>query len=127
MTSRFVAFLGASAAAALLILVGCGGGQATGTTCPPDSTLTYQDFGQTFMGTYCLRCHNEALTGAARKNAPTDVNFNTVEQIRGESKNIDNQAGASATVTNEGMPPDGEKPSVDDRRKLSEWLACGAP
>jgi hypothetical protein len=34
---------------------------------------------------------------------------------------------ASATLTHEEMPLDGEKPSVEDRRKLSEWLACGAP
>jgi uncharacterized membrane protein len=127
MSSRLVTFFGASASAALLLLVGCGGGQATGTTCPTGSTLTYQNFGQSFMGTYCLRCHNEALTGAARKDAPTDVNFNTVEQVRGESKDIDKLAGASATLTNEEMPPDGEKPSAEDRRKLSEWLSCNAP
>src|SRR5215207_10069989 len=35
----------------LLALAGCGEGlgDATGSTCPPDSTLTYQSFGQAFM------------------------------------------------------------------------------
>jgi uncharacterized membrane protein len=127
MSTRFVPFLGVFASAALLTLVGCGGGKATGATCPTGSTVTYTNFGQTFMSTYCLRCHNEALTGSARKDAPSDVNFNTVEQIRAKTKDIDEQAGASATVTNQEMPPDGEKPSVDDRKKLAEWLACGAP
>lgn len=127
MSSRFFPILGAFAGAALLTLVGCGGGKPTGATCPTGSTLTYQNFGQTFMSTYCLRCHNEALTGSARQNAPSDVNFNTVEEIRAKTKDIDEQAGASSTVTNEEMPPNGEKPTVDERQKLAEWLACGAP
>jgi uncharacterized membrane protein len=127
MPSHLVPFLGAFAGTAVLLLSGCGG-EATGVTCPPaGTTLTYQNFGNSFMSTYCLRCHNSALTGDARKDAPNDLNFNTVEEVRAESKDIDEQAGANATITNEEMPPDGEKPSVEDRRKLSEWLACGAP
>ena len=127
MSARFIPFLGAFASAALLTLVGCGGGKPTEATCPTGSTLTYSNFGQTFMGTYCLRCHNEALTGAARKDAPADVNFNTLAEIIKEKKDIDENAGASASVTNTEMPPDGDKPSLDDRKKLAEWLACGAP
>ncbi|WP_224373151.1 hypothetical protein [Hyalangium versicolor] len=127
MPSRLASVLGAFASAAVLSLTGCGEGKATEMVCPTDNTLTYQSFGQTFMGTYCLRCHNTALMGSARHGAPSDVNFNTLEEIRAESKDIDKMAGASATVTNEEMPPDGEKPSVEDRRKLSQWLACGAP
>lgn len=126
MTSRTSTLLGAFAGAVLL-LAGCGGGKETGVTCPTGSTLTYQNFGQGFMSTYCLRCHNSALSGSARHDAPGDVNFNTVEEVRAESHEIDKWAGASATVTNDSMPPDGEKPSVEDRRKLSEWLSCGAP
>ncbi|MFL5347506.1 MAG: hypothetical protein ACJ8AT_22195 [Hyalangium sp.] len=127
MSARFVPYLGAFAATALLTLAGCGGGKPTGATCPTGSTLTYTNFGQNFMGTYCLRCHNEALTGSARQDAPADKNFNTLDGIIKEEKDIDEQAGASDTVTNTEMPPDGEKPSVDDRKKLAEWLACGAP
>jgi len=128
MSSRLVPVLSSFAGAALLLLSGCGGGKETGTLCPTGgTTLTYQNFGQTFMGTYCLRCHNEALTGSARKDAPSDVNFNTLEQVRAEASEIDEQAGAGTDVTNEEMPPDGEQPSVEDRRKLAEWLACGAP
>lgn len=129
MSTRFVpSLLGAFAGAALLTLLGCGGGKATGATCPPGgTTLTYSNFGQTFMGTYCLRCHNSALTGSARKDAPADVNFNTLDEIIKEKGEIDENAGASASVTNTEMPPDGDKPTVDDRKKLAEWLACGAP
>ncbi len=127
MSTRFVPFLGAFAGAALLTLVGCGGGKPTGATCPTGSTVTYTNFGQTFMSSYCLRCHNEAVTGSARKGAPTDVNFNTLDEIKAKSKDIDENAGASASVTNTEMPPDGDKPTLDDRKKLAEWLACGAP
>jgi uncharacterized membrane protein len=128
MSSHLKTLLGAFAGASLLLLSACGGGEDTKTTCPTGgTTLTYQNFGQTFMSTYCTRCHNSALTGSARKDAPSDVNFNTIEGIKAESKEIDKWAGASATVTNDSMPPDGEKPSVEDRRKLSEWLSCGAP
>jgi mono/diheme cytochrome c family protein len=127
MSARFTSLLGASAAAALLMLAGCGGGKPTEATCPTGSTLTYQNFGQSFMSTYCLRCHNSALSGSARHDAPSDVNFNEPAGIQKEIKDIDTEAGAGATVTNQDMPPDGEKPSVDDRKKLAEWLACGAP
>ncbi len=128
MSTRPIVLLGAVAGATLLMLTGCGG-TPTEVTCPPNntSTLTYENFGGAFMGTYCLRCHNEALSGSARHDAPKDRNFNTVEEIRIEKADIDTEAGASATVTNTSMPPDGEKPSVEDRRKLAEWLACGAP
>lgn len=128
MSLRPRTLIGAFAGASLLLLSACEGGEDTKTTCPTGgTTLTYQNFGQTFMSTYCTRCHNSALTGSARNDAPADVNFNTVEEIRAEAKDIDKQAGAGATVTNDSMPPNGEKPSVEDRRKLSEWLACGAP
>ncbi|KFE68593.1 hypothetical protein [Hyalangium minutum] len=119
--------LGAFAGASLL-LSACGGGEDTQTKCPTSGTsLSYQNFGQSFMSVYCTRCHNSALSGSERHGAPGDLNFNTMEGIHAEAKEIDKQSGASATVTNESMPPDGEKPSVEDRRKLSEWLACGAP
>ena len=128
MSSHLKTLLGAFAGASLLLLSACGGGEDTKTACPTGgTTLTYQNFGQTFVSTYCTRCHNSALTGSDRKDAPKGVNFDTLEGIKAKADDIDKWAGASATVTNDSMPPDGEKPSVEDRRKLSEWLACGAP
>jgi|SRR6476659_5320893 len=107
----------------LLAAVGlgaCGGGpgNATGSSCPTTQTLTYANFGQTFMQTHCLACHS--ATG------PDSPKFDTIAQIRAASADIDRSAAAGPNTVNTYMP-DGS--SVDDaeRRKLGEWLACGAP
>jgi hypothetical protein len=68
----------------------CGGGgdeheeegEPSGATCPTDSTLTYDTFGQSFMEQYCTGCHSSALTGAARNGAPGAHDFDTLEGIR---------------------------------------------
>ena len=104
-----------------------GGGIATKATCPATQTLTYANFGESFMTNYCLRCHSKSLQGAARKGAPDDHNFDTVEEIRALAEHIDEYAGSGPAGTNEFMPKSGPKPTVDDRQKLAEWIACGAP
>jgi hypothetical protein len=35
-------------------------------------------------------------------------------------------AGAGDDVTNTLMPPSAPRPSVEERKKLAQWLACGA-
>jgi mono/diheme cytochrome c family protein len=109
-----------------LLLVGAAGvsacgdaaGEATGSNCPSDSALTYDTFGQAFFKDHCLACHGS--TG------PESPKFDTVEQIRAHSSDIDKQAAAGPNGVNTNMPASG---SVDEaeRRKLGEWLACGAP
>ena len=112
--------------ASLALVAGCG--EATDTECPPDNTLSAQNFGEGFMSNHCTQCHATALKGSARHGAPDDVNLDTLEGVRAKAKDIDKQAGASATVTNTSMPPSGSPaPTVDERRQLSQWLACGAP
>ena len=101
-------------------------GKPTGATCPTGSTLTYANFGQTFMQTYCLRCHSASVTGAARMNAPADHNFDNIGQIQGLADHIDEHAGSGPDATNTEMPPNDPKPSTAERAQLSEWLACGA-
>lgn len=102
-------------------------GPATGATCPDDSTLTYENFGQQFMEDYCLRCHGEDVTGDARKGAPDDHNFTDWMDIMVLSNHIDQYAGSGPDATNEMMPPSDPKPPLEERQKLSEWIACGAP
>ena len=114
-------FLGvAGLAVAGAWLPACGGdeGTPTGSTCPSDSALTYDNFGQGFFQTNCLVCH-----GA---NGPESPKFDTVEQIRANTSDIDKDAAAGPNAVNTKMP-DGGSVAEADRRKLGEWLACGAP
>lgn len=102
-------------------------GAPTGTTCPQTMTLTYDNFGKAFMQSYCLRCHSKNVTGSARNGAPSDHNFDAVTDIRSLADHIDLHAGAGPNSVNTEMPENGAAPSEAERRKLSEWLACGAP
>ncbi len=111
--------------AALLVVGGsavsaCGGneGEATGSTCPSDSALTYDNFGADFFQNNCLVCHGS--------KGPESPKFDAVEQIRASSSAIDKDAAAGPNSVNTAMPQDGIV-SEADRRKLGEWLACGAP
>jgi hypothetical protein len=103
-------------------------GGASGATCPDDSTLTYDTFGQAFMEDYCTRCHSSALTGAARNGAPSDHNFDTLANIKDtEPEHLDEEAAAGPNHVNTAMPPTAPQPTEAERRKLGEWLACGTP
>ena len=102
-------------------------GPATETTCPPTSTLTYANFGQTFMTNYCTRCHAATLTGEARMGAPAFHDFDTQLGVQQVADHIDQTAGAGPAGTNDSMPIDGSKPTLEERQKLAEWIACGAP
>ena len=109
----FVAFAALGAAAC-----GSGPGDATGSACPTPQTLTYENFGQAFMQAHCLACHSA--------NGPESPKLDTVEQIRANKSDIDKSAAAGPNGVNTYMPESGSV-SEADRRKLGEWLACGAP
>lgn len=110
----------ASILVAALGLAACGSGpgNSTGSTCPTASTLTYANFGQNFMQTHCLSCHSAS--------GPESPKLDTVQQIRAASSDIDKSAAAGPNGVNTYMPESGSV-TDDDRRKLGEWLACGAP
>jgi len=106
-------------AAAALGACGSGPGDATGSVCPTGgSTLTYANFGQMFMQQHCLACHTAA--------GPESPKLDTIGQIRAASADIDKSAAAGPNAVNTYMPESGSVPE-EDRRKLGEWLACGAP
>lgn len=101
-----------------LILIACSGAdKIQDHPCPPGGTaLTYDNFGKGFMDSYCVSCHGGASGYSGRS-------FTTVESIRAQKDRIyANSAGG-----NDFMPPGPDAPPREERDKLGEWLACGAP
>ena len=90
--------------------------------CPDDSFLTYENFGGPFVLSYCTTCHASRLPADLRQGSPIEVNFDDVADIREWSDRI----WVRAADQNQTMPPVGP-PSDEERARLGEWLACGAP
>lgn len=107
-------------------LLGCSDAEPTptGSACPPDSTLTYENFGQAFMEAYCTRCHSSELQGADREGAPEYHDFDTLFGVVAVADHVDEWAAAGPDAVNELMPPDGDRPTNEERYQLGEWLAC---
>lgn len=103
-------------------------GPPTQTVCPPTgTTLTYQNFAKPFVEKYCTQCHHSDLMGAARQGAPTFHDFDTLSGIKSVSEHIDQTTAAGPASVNEGMPNVALKPTLDERYKLGEWIACDMP
>jgi hypothetical protein len=121
--------------APLALVAACGGGGTepvvgppTESVCPPGSTLTYANFGKTFMDTYCIGCHHSELVGTARNGAPSFHDFDTYFGIVPVSDHIDETTAFGPAAMNQGMPPSGNpKPSDAERVMLGEWIACELP
>ena len=115
----------------VLALAGCGGnpvfGPPTEATCPQGSTLTYENFGKGFMTHYCTKCHSSELKGADRMGAPSFHDFDTVFGIRAVSDHIDETTAAGPAAVNDGMPQSEPFPTLEERKQLGEWIACGMP
>jgi hypothetical protein len=100
-------------------------GTPSGAECTADGMmLTYENFAKDFFAEYCNRCHGGDVKGDARMGAPADHKFDTLEQIEILADHID-QLAAAGKVTNTKMPLTDPKPSLEERKKLGEWIACG--
>jgi hypothetical protein len=86
-------------------------GDPSGSTCPADSTLTYQNYGEAFMQHHCARCHDDLSTHAG---------------VQASIDRIDRAAAAGPAAVNTYMPED-EDLTEAERKRLGQWLACGAP
>lgn len=109
---------------------------ASGSRCPPGSTLAWQggggggepaDFGSTFLTRYCAGCHHGARVGAARNGAPVTMNFDTLQGARKAPYTLDLAAAAGPAGTRAFMPPEEPAPSLEERTWLGQWIACGQP
>lgn len=99
-------------------------GEPTGAVCPPTSALNYTNFGKPFMETYCTKCHDSNKTGEMRQGAPSLHDFDTYGGIRGVANHIDESTASGPNGTNESMPETNPIPTLEERQKLGEWLAC---
>ncbi|MFO0608503.1 MAG: hypothetical protein U0324_35385 [Polyangiales bacterium] len=103
-------------ALALAFALGCSKG--TGSTCPTNSTLTYDNFGRNFFSRYCDSCH-----GTGGRTRPS---LASVTEIRARVSSVDQEAAAGPDNVNTSMPEGSPAPTEAERRQLGEWLACGA-
>src|ERR1041385_3868608 len=122
------------------VLAACGDPPTpTGTVCPdPDpETLTYDNFGKSFMDHYCTWCHDSSLPRAQRNGAPLFHDFDSLLGVLEVPDHIDEQTGLGPHATNRFMPPDEcpsvkggkldthcAKPTDEERRNLAMWIAC---
>ncbi len=107
LTALFLVTLGAS----------CSWEEMASYPCPPTGTaLTYQNFGEQFFTSYCVQCHGGP-------NGYSSRSFTDVASIRAQAADIFRNAARDNTS----MPPGPNDPPQDQRYKLAEWLACGAP
>jgi hypothetical protein len=115
-------------------------GVPTGATCPdPEQPpQTWDNFGHTFMTTYCTSCHSSQLPLPSQRNGATVYHdFDTLAGAAGPTVHIDEEAGAGPNATNTLMPPDRcpttpggkadrdcPKPSELERQQLATWMRC---
>ena len=98
-------------------------GTPTLSTCN-GSPLTYENFGQAFMKKYCTSCHSSSVEGEARNCAPSDHNFDSLDEVLLNRDHIDETTASGPNAVNTSMPPTGAKPTDEERRNLGTWLAC---
>lgn len=90
--------------------------------CPDGGTsLDYASFGEPFLEKWCNACHS--APEGDRQGAPSDVRFDSVEDVRRWRERIFERS----ALGNDSMPPGLGDPPAEERRRLAEWLACGAP
>ena len=80
-------------------------------TCPPDSTLTYENFGSAFLADNCLSCHTSQQRPTLATQPSVQANTTAIIDV---------------AVISTKMPNNGPM-AIEERQMLGEWLACGAP
>jgi hypothetical protein len=102
---------------------GCGYERLEDRACPPEGTaLRWEPFGKEYLRRYCQGCHAEGAR-AEGHGVPAGYDFGTHEVVLARRERIFARAAGSNTT----MPPGPYDPPAEEREKLAEWLACGAP
>lgn len=94
----------------------------TSLICDQGTYLTYDNFGASFLESYCVSCHHSSLSEDERAGAPPEVNFDSSQLAQLWRVSILVKAGSDAAP----MPPD-QKISKQERKDFADWLNCGAP
>lgn len=90
--------------------------------CPDASFLTWENFGEPFMRSWCTGCHASTLPDSLRAMAPVEVDLDSRDAVVQHLERV----WFRAADQNATMPPAGG-PGLAERELLGEWLACGAP
>lgn len=105
---------------------GAGEAASTGVDACADSVVTWDNFGESFVLTWCTGCHHSALPSADRACAPCAVNFDTHAGVSQRSGLVGIRVLDHATFDVPPMPPAAEIPE-QSLALLREWIECGAP
>lgn len=107
-----------------------GGATTSGTTgadACADSVLTWENFGEPFMLSWCTGCHHSALPSSERACAPCYVNFDQHAGVHPLAAYIELRViDWAAHEGTKPMPPAAIVPD-DELMLLREYLECGAP
>lgn len=119
LTWRGILVLGAGLGVAAASFVGCGSDDELPKV---DCTMgAVPKFSEMTVWQKCTPCHASTLKGAARQDAPGDVNFDTAAGAKASGKQ-----GASE-VKEGSMPRGGYKVTDDEKQALYKWAQCGMP
>jgi hypothetical protein len=71
----------------------------------------------------CNVCHSSKLSGSARRDAPSDINFDSYDAAKSQAEK------AVSEVHSGSMPPSDSKLTLTTTEKddLYRWGLCGAP
>ncbi|MEQ1508585.1 MAG: hypothetical protein ABMB14_40510, partial [Myxococcota bacterium] len=96
-------------------LAACHGEPSTETdsACDP-GWVTWENFAEPQIVTWCTPCHSENLTGDLRNGAPVSVDLDTLDDARQHAARI------AARVDDGTMPPAGGL-TDEERRLLADW------
>lgn len=101
----------------ILALLACAPAEDSG-ACQRDPPLTWENFGQGWMGKHCTGCHSSLVREDQRNGAPVGVDLDTWPDMLTWAARIEVRA-----LEDLDMPPGGG-PSEEERALLAEWLEC---